>query len=52
MMHLVFYSAADPLVACGEVFVPTNSLDELPDMRLRELLDAVGLPLTPNESSG
>ncbi len=38
LMHLVFYTAADPLVACGDVLVPGSSLQRLPELRLRELL--------------
>jgi hypothetical protein len=52
LMHLVFYSAADPLVGRGEVFTPADSLDGLPELRLSELLTAVESPPSTNESSG
>ena len=38
LMHLVFYSGADPLVACGDVLETGRSLDGLPELRLPELL--------------
>ncbi len=38
LMHLVFYSAADPLVACGDLLETGRSLDGLPELRLPELL--------------
>ena len=52
LIHLVFYAAADPLVAYGEVFVPANSLEGLSELRLRELLADIGLPVLTNESGG
>jgi len=38
LMHLVFYSGADPLVPCGDVLETGRSLDGLPELRLPELL--------------
>ena len=38
LMHLIFYTAADPSAACGDVLVPGSSLEGLPELRLRELL--------------
>ena len=51
LMHLVFYRSAEPLVSCGEVVVPGRSLEELPELRLSELVTKVGSALSPNESS-
>lgn len=51
LMHVVFYKAADPLVACGDVFVVGRSLEGLPELRLSELLAEVGSSSSPNESS-
>ena len=51
LMHLVFYSAADPFVACGDLLETGRSLDGLPELRLPELLiKARSAPLA-NESS-
>ena len=52
LMHLVFYTAADPFVACGDVLVPGSSLEGLLELRLRELLINVESAPSPNESSG
>lgn len=52
LMHLVFYSAADPLVGRGEVLTPADSLDDFPEVGLRELLAAVESPLSVNKPSG
>jgi len=41
LMHLIFYTAADSFVACGDVLVPGSSLEGLPERRLCELLDDV-----------
>ncbi len=38
LMHLVFYSAADPFVACGDLLETGRSLDGLPELRVPELL--------------
>ena len=52
LMHLVFYTAADTSVACGEVLVPGRSLEGLPQLQLPDLLaQARSAPLS-NESSG
>ena len=51
LMHLVFYSGADPLVPCGDVLETGRSLDGLPELRLPELLtQARSAPLS-NDSS-
>ena len=52
LMHLVFYTAADPSVACGEALVPGTSLEGLPQRQLPDLLaQARSAPLS-NESGG
>ena len=51
LMHLVFYKAAEPLVSCGEAVVPGRSLEEVPELRLSELVTEVGSAPSPNESS-
>ncbi len=38
MMHLSFYTAADPSVACGDILTAGRSLEELPELLLSELL--------------
>ncbi len=52
LLHLVFYSAADPSVACGGALVPGKSLEGLPELQLPELLAKVGSDGGPNESGG
>ncbi len=52
MMHLTFYIAADPLVACGELLVPGRSLEGLTELQLPELLAKAEPGRSPNESSG
>lgn len=49
LMHLVFYMAAEPLVACGDVLVTGKSLEGLSELRLPELLASVGSGRSPNE---
>ena len=51
LMHLVFYPAADPSVACGDLLETGRSLDGLPELRLSELLDKVRLAPSANDSS-
>jgi hypothetical protein len=52
VMHLFFYAAAEPSVACGDALVAGTSLEGLPELRLPELLvNARSTPL-PNEKSG
>ena len=52
LMHLVFYTAADTSVACGEGLGPGRSLEGLPPRQLPDLLaQARSAPLS-NESSG
>jgi hypothetical protein len=50
-MHLVFYSAADPFVACGDLLETGRSLDGLPELRLPELLIKARLAVSFNDSS-
>ncbi len=52
LLHLVFYTAADPSVARGEVLCPGRSLEGLPELRLPELLAKAGSDRPPNESGG
>jgi hypothetical protein len=40
-MHLFFYKAADPSVACGDALVVGRSLEGLPELRLSEILAKV-----------
>ena len=51
LMHLVFYSAADPFVACGDLLETGRSLDGLPELRLPELLTKARLAPSANDSS-
>jgi hypothetical protein len=51
LMHLVFYSAADPHVACGDLLETGRSLDGLTELRLRELLTQARLAASANDSS-
>jgi len=51
LMHLVFYSAADPFVACGDLLETGRSLDGLPELRLPELLTKARLAASANDSS-
>ena len=41
VMHLFFYTAADPSVACGDALVAGRSLEGLPELRLSEILAKV-----------
>ena len=50
LMHLVFYSAADPLVACGDLLETGRSVDGLQELRLPELLAKARLPPSANDS--
>ncbi len=52
LMHLVFYPAADPFVACGDVLETGRSLDGLPELRLSELLSKVRSAPSANDSDG
>ena len=52
LMHLVFYTAADPSVACGDALVPGRSLEGLPALQLSELLAKARSAPGPNKSSG
>lgn len=52
VMHLFFYTAADPFVACGDTLVAGRSLEGLPELRLPELLAEVRSAPHPNETSG
>ena len=52
LMHLVFYRAADPFVACGDLLETGRSLDGLSELRLSELLVEVRLAASANDSSG
>jgi hypothetical protein len=51
LMHLVFYSAADPHVACGDLLETGRSLDGLTELRLPELLAQARLAPSANDSS-
>ena len=51
LMHLVFYSAADPDVACGDILETGRSLDGLSEFRLPELLADARLAPSANDSS-
>ena len=51
LMHLVFYSAADPHVACGDLLETGRSLDGLSELRLPELLARARLAPSSNDSS-
>jgi hypothetical protein len=50
LMHLIFYTAADPLVSCGEAVVAGGSLEGLPELHLSELLAKVKSAPPANES--
>ena len=52
VMHLFFYTAADPSVACGDALVAGRSLEGLPELRLSELLAKVRSARPPNETTG
>ncbi len=52
LMHLVFYMAADPSVACGDVLVPGRSLEGIPPLQLPDLLAKARSSPSPNEASG
>ena len=52
LMHLVFYMAADPSVACGDVLVPGRSLEGIPPLQLPDLLVKATSAPSPNEASG
>ena len=51
LMHLVFYAASDPFVACGDLLETGTSLDGLPALRLPELLAKARLAPSANDSS-
>ncbi len=52
LMHLVFYTAADPSVPCGDALVPGRSLEGLPQVHLPDLLAKARSAPSPNRSSG
>lgn len=52
LMHLVFYTVADPSVACGDALVPGSSLEGLSELELPELLDRARSAPSLNEPSG
>ena len=52
LMHLVFYLAADPFVACGDLLETGRSLDGISELRLSELLVMVRLAPSANDSGG
>ena len=52
VMHLFFYKAADPDVACGDTLVAGRSLEGLPELRLPELLAGARPAPSANETSG
>ena len=52
VMHLFFYKAADPDVACGETLVAGRSLEGLPELRLPELLAGARSAPSANETGG
>lgn len=52
LMHLVFYTAADPSVAYCDVLAPGSSLEGLAEVQLPDLLTRARSAPSPNESSG
>ena len=52
LMHLVFYAAADPSVACGDELVPGRSLEGLSELQLSDLLAKARSAPSPNEARG
>jgi len=52
VMHLFFYRAADPDVACGDALVVGRSLEGLPELRLPELLAGARSAPSANETGG
>ena len=52
LMHLVFYTAAHPSVACGDALVPGRSLEGLSQLQLPDLLAKARSAPSPNEESG
>ena len=52
LMHLVFYAAADPSVACGDALVPGRSLEGLSQLQLPDLLAKARSAPMPNEAGG
>jgi len=52
VMHLFFYKAADPNVACGDTLVAGRSLEGLPEIRLPEILAGARSASSANETSG
>jgi len=52
VMHLFFYKAADPDVACGDTLVAGRSLEGLPELRLLELLAGARSAPSANETGG
>ena len=52
VMHLFFYKAAEPDVACGDTLVTGRSLEELPEFQLPELLAGARSAPSANETSG
>ncbi len=51
LMHLVFYAADAPDVACGDLLETGRSLDGLPDLELPELLAKARLAASANDAS-
>jgi hypothetical protein len=51
LLHLLFYAADDPLVACGEVLVPGRSLEAISELELSELVSEARSAPTTNEPS-
>ena len=51
LLHLVFYTAADPTVACADALVPGRSLEGLPQLLLPDLLVQARSAPSSNETS-
>jgi hypothetical protein len=51
LLHLLFYAADDPLVACGEVLVPARSFEAMSELELSGLVSEAKSPATTNEPS-
>ena len=51
LLHLVFYAADEPPVACGDAMVPGKSLEDLSGLHLSDLLAKARSAPTPNELS-
>ena len=52
LLHLVFYTSADPSTARGEALVPARSFEALPELQLPELLVGGSSDGPLNESGG